>query len=212
MRRHQRLPVRHRKLPVGTGISNDLADLNRLRAALDASCVVGTWAWDHVRGVVTYDEGAARVLAGNPELADREIKGPAALALVHPTDMTWLMEHMHQAVQVGGLVLAEYRVFRRDGTVRWLLSRGRTYHDQTGRPERSHGILIDITEMRDGGERYVLGTTPTHADPLLQAADMALSLKNVLGPTPAPEVVEAANMLLFRLGCAIARATDQQLQ
>ncbi|MCJ2044962.1 PAS domain-containing protein [Methylobacterium sp. J-078] len=165
-----------------------------------------------MRGVVTYDEGAARVLTGNPELADREIKGPIALALVHPTDMTWLMEHMLRAVQVGGLVLAEYRVFRRDGTVRWLLSRGRTYHDEAGRPERSHGILIDITDMRDGGERYVLGTTPAYPDPLMQAADMALSLKNVLGPEPAPEVIEAANLLLFRLGCAIARATDQQLQ
>ncbi len=33
---------------------------DRLRAALEASCVVGAWEWDHVRGVVVYDAGAAR--------------------------------------------------------------------------------------------------------------------------------------------------------
>lgn len=189
-----------------------LEGLVRLRAALDASCVVGTWEWDHVRGVVTYDDGAARVLTGDPSLADCEIKGPIALAFVHPTDMTWLMEHMLRAVRAGGLVLAEYRVFRTDGTVRWLLSRGRTYHDQAGEPARSNGILIDITEMRDGGRRYVLGATPTIEDPLLQAADLAVSLKRVLDQDTLPDVIEAANLLLLRLGRAIVQTTGSYYQ
>ena len=161
---------------MGVTATDGFTDLDDLRAILDASCVVGTWAWDHVRGVVTYDEGAATLLAGDPGLAGREITGPIALASVHPTDMTWLMEHMLRAVRVGGLVLAEYRVFKADGTVRWLLSRGRTYHDGAGRPTQSHGILIDITEMRDGGERYVVGAAPMQEDSLPQAADLALSL------------------------------------
>jgi hypothetical protein len=189
--------------------AHGFTDLERLRAALDASSVVGTWDWDHVAGAVIYDRGAARVLTGNPELAGRHLRGPAALASVHPTDMVWLMEHMLRAVQNGGLVVAEYRVFQAEGAVRWLLSRGRTYHDAAGRPERSHGILIDITEMRDGGERYVLGTAPMAENRLMRAADLALSLKDLLGADVPPDVGAAADRLLLSLGHAIARRTDR---
>ncbi|MCJ2081494.1 PAS domain-containing protein [Methylobacterium sp. J-090] len=183
-------------------------DLDHLRAALETSCVVGTWGWDHVRGVVVYDEGAARLLTGDPELAGRELKGPGALALVHPADMTWLMDHMLRAIRLGGVVLAEYRVFLMDGTVRWLLSRGRTYHDAASQPIRSHGILIDITEMRDGGERYVLGTPSAGEDALARAADLAISLKRSLNADTPPEVTAAADLLLLSLGRAIARTVE----
>jgi hypothetical protein len=187
-------------------------NLDGLRAVLDAACVAGTWGWDHVAHFVTYDAGAARLLTGDPELAGRELRAPIAVARVHPSDMTWLMEHMLRAVRTGGVVLAEYRVLQGDGSVRWVLSRGRTYHDAHGRPVRSHGILIDITEMRDGGERYVLGTKPTQADSLVQAADLAISVKHALASDAPAEVLEAVNLLLLRLGRAIARTSNHYWQ
>jgi hypothetical protein len=180
-------------------------DLDRLRGALEASCVVGTWDWDHVRGVVTYDAGAARLLAGDADLAEREITGFSAAAAVHPDDREWLAEHMRQAARAGGLVLSEYRVIAPDGAVSWLLSRGRTYRDHFDRPLRSRGILIDITEMRDGGERYVMGRAPQAEDPLDRAADLAIALKQTLGSDAPAEVRAVADMLLFSLGRAIAR-------
>jgi PAS domain S-box-containing protein len=182
------------------------ADMERLRGALEASCVVGAWEWDHVRGVVTYDAGAARLLTGDADLAEQEIKGFAAAAAVHPDDREWLAEHMRQAAQAGGLVLSEYRVIGPDGAVSWLLSRGRTYRDHLDRPLRSRGILIDITEMRDGGERYVMGRAPTADDPLVHAADLAIALRQTLGSDTPAEVRAAANVLLFSLGRAIAQA------
>ncbi|MEE7447512.1 diguanylate cyclase [Methylobacterium radiotolerans] len=180
-------------------------NVDRLRAALEASCVVGAWEWDHVRGVVVYDAGAARLLTGNPDLADRPINGPMALAAVHPEDMTWLMDHMLRAVWSGGLVLAEYRVFKPDGSVRWLLSRGRTHRDEDGQPQRSHGILMDITEIRDGGDRYVLGKPVAGGDALERAADLALALRETLTDDAPAEVRAAAELMLIRLGRALAR-------
>ena len=179
-------------------------DLTHLRAALDASCIVGTWDWDHVRGVVVYDKGAARLLTGDPELADREISGTAAAAAVHPADQEWLKDHMSRAAKAGGLVLAEYRVIDGNGSVRWLLNRGRTHQDHHGRPVRSRGILIDITEMRDGGTRYVMNNTPMAEDPLIRAADLAISLKETLGTKAPTNVRLAADLLLFSLGQAIS--------
>jgi len=180
-------------------------DMEHLRAALEASCVVGTWDWDHTRGVVRYDAGAARLLTGDPDLAEREITGVSAAAAVHPEDREWLAEHMRQAARAGGLVLSEYRVIAPDGAVSWLLSRGRTYRDHFDRPLCSRGILIDITEMRDGGERYVMGRAPKAEDPLERAADLAIALKQTLGPDAPAEVRAVADTLLFSLGRAIAR-------
>ncbi|MCJ2086616.1 PAS domain-containing protein [Methylobacterium sp. E-005] len=180
---------------------------DRLRAALEASCVVGTWEWDHIRGMVVYDAGAARLLTGRADLADQPIKGPMALAAVHPEDLTWLMDDMLQAIRSGGLVLAEYRVFKADGSVRWLLSRGRTHRNEDGQPQRSHGILIlmDITEIRDGGDRYVVGKPRAGGDPLERAADLAIALKHALTDDMPGEVRVAAELLLLGLGRALAR-------
>lgn len=180
-------------------------DVERLRAALEASCVVGAWEWDHVGGVVVYDEGAARLLAGRPDLADTPIRSPIALAAVHPEDLTWLMDHMLRAVMSGGLVLAEYRVFKADGSVRWLLSRGRTHRGADEQPLRSHGILMDITEIRDGGDRYVLGKPPVSGDPLGRVADLTIALKQALTDDMPAEVRAATDLLLLGVGRALAR-------
>jgi hypothetical protein len=180
------------------------APLDRLRAALDASCVVGTWDWDLVRRTVVYDAGAARLLIGDPARAETEIRGDEAIAAVHPDDHPWLLNHVQQAVRAGGLVLAEYRVIAPDGTVRWLLSRGRALKNPVGRPVRARGIIIDITEMREGGERYVFSGETVPADSLAQAADLAVAVRRTLGDDAPADVRIAVDLLLLSLGRAIA--------
>lgn len=179
--------------------------LDRLRAALDASCVVGTWDWDIVGGTMMYDAGAARLLTGDASLADTRIGSLQAIAAVHPDDHPWLLDHVQQAVQAGGLVLAEYRVVARDGAVRWLLSRGRAFQDPFGRPVRASGIIIDITEMRESGERHVVCSEAAPLDPLSRAADLAIALKRTLDDDAAAEIHAAVDRLLMCLGRAIAR-------
>lgn len=190
-------------------IDGHAENADRRRAALEASCVVGAWEWDHVGGVVVYDAGAAQLLSGDADLADRPIKGPMALSAVHPEDMTWLMDHMLQAVRTSKLILAEYRVSRADGSVRWLLSRGRTHRDEDGQPQRSHGILMDITEIRDGGDRYVVGEPMADGDPLERAADLAIALKETLTDDMPFDVRAAAELMLMSLGRALARRTPR---
>ncbi|QGY03675.1 PAS domain-containing protein [Methylobacterium mesophilicum SR1.6/6] len=179
--------------------------LDRLRAALDASCVVGTWDWDIVRSTMVYDTGAARLLTGDPSRAETEISGPETLAAVHPDDHDWLLDHVQRTVRAGGLVLAEYRVVAADGTVRWLLSRGRTFQNAIGHPVRARGIIIDITEMREGEDRYVFSGEAAVGNPLERATDLAIALKRTLGDDAAAEVRIATDMLLMSLGRAIAR-------
>ena len=107
-------------------------------------------------------------------------------------------------------MLAEYRVVARNGTVRWLLSRGRTFQDPVGRPLRAGGILIDITEMRAGGDRPFLCSEASPIDPLDRAADLAIALKRTLGDSASAEIRAATDMLLMTLGRAIARASGRR--
>lgn len=179
---------------------------DQLRAALEDSCVVGVWDWDIVRHVVVYDACAARLLAGDPDLAETELSGNAAMSTVHPADHAWLIEQIQQASRTSGLVIAEYRVIAPDGTVRWLLSRGRTFEDPNGRPVRCRGVIIDITELQHpGGERYVFSNLMAPVDPLERAADLAIALKRTLDADTPAEVRAAADVLLMSLGRAIAR-------
>ncbi|MBE7179857.1 MAG: PAS domain-containing protein [Terriglobus roseus] len=192
------------KMPVNA-IDSFSEPLDRLRAALDASCVVGTWDWDITRGTMVYDAGAAQLLAGDVSLAEQEISGLDTIATVHPADHAWLIEHVQEAVLAGGLMLAEYRVIDADGHVRWLLSRGRTYHNAIGQPVRSRGVIIDITELRGGGERYVVTSgSAADANMLERATDLAVALKGVLTVDTPPDVRAATDLLLFALGRALA--------
>ncbi|MCJ2018047.1 PAS domain-containing protein [Methylobacterium sp. E-065] len=184
--------------------------LDRLHAALDASCVVGSWDWDIVRGTMVYDAGAARLLTGDASLAEQEISGLETIAAVHPADHAWLIEHVQAAVQAGGLMLAEYRVVDADGHVRWLLSRGRTYQNATGQPVRSRGIIIDITELRSDGERYVVTSgSAADADLLERAADHAMELKRILTADVPADVRAATDVLLFAIGRALAASESE---
>ena len=178
----------------------------RLQAALDASCVVGVWEWDHVRHVVVYDRGAAGFLTGDPGLADRELRGETAMSAIHPYDRAWLKERTAQAVRSGGLILAEYRVVSEDGEVRWLLSRGRTDRTQAGEPTHTRGILIDITETREADDRYVLEARGGGDHTALeQAAEHAIALRQLLGTRVSAALRLIVDMMLLQIGREIAR-------
>lgn len=182
---------------------------DRLQAALDASGVVGAWDWDIRRGTIVYDAGAAWLLTGDPALAGTEISGADALAAVHPDDRAWLLDQVQRAVRSGGLVLAEYRVVQ-GGAEHWLISRGRTVPDSAGRPVRARGIIIDITELREGGDRYIFTSAAAPDDPLSRAADLAIALRQTLGEDAAAELRLAADGLLMSLGRALARTMGRR--
>lgn len=175
-----------------------------LMAALDASGVVGAWDWDHLRHVAIYDRGAAALLAGDAALAGRPLDGTMAMPRVHPDDLGTLVEETLRATQVGGLFLSEYRVLLGNGAVRWLLSRGRTYLGESGRPLRTRGILIDITEGREDGQSYVTRPTVGADNPLEAAADHLTAARAVLAGIAPFRLRAALDVALMELGRMVA--------
>jgi formate hydrogenlyase transcriptional activator len=81
---------------------------------------------------------------------DRELDLESFLNLVHPEDGEKLRLTLEEAVRSGEDHGAEYRIVRPDGSIRWVLSRGRSYPASTGQSARLMGVSIDMTEHKQG--------------------------------------------------------------
>ena len=70
------------------------------------------------------------------------------LATIHPEDLESFVVQFEQAVNSGGYYVAEYRVLRRDGSFRWIDSRGRVQIALEGHARRLVGTITDITARK----------------------------------------------------------------
>src|SRR5438309_1300375 len=66
---------------------------------------------------------------------------------LHPEDRARLLQRWNEAV-AGEPWNEAYRVVKPDGEVRWLESRGRAVHDDTGKVVRVYGVSRDVTACR----------------------------------------------------------------
>jgi formate hydrogenlyase transcriptional activator len=79
---------------------------------------------------------------------DRELDLESFLNIVHPEDREKFRLSVEEAVRSGEDNGAEYRIVRPDGSIRWVLSRGRRYPASTGQSARLMGVSIDMTERK----------------------------------------------------------------
>ena len=118
---------------------------SRRQFALD-SAQVGDWELDLKNGVATrslrHDQCfgyVAPVAAWTYEIF---------LDHVHPEDRD-RVNKVFQAAKIGNrLYDDEFRVIWPDGSLHWLLSRGRVLHDDAGTPIAVSGIQVDITDRK----------------------------------------------------------------
>jgi diguanylate cyclase (GGDEF)-like protein/PAS domain S-box-containing protein len=112
----------------------------------------GLWDWDLVAGTVYYSSRWRDLLG----LADGDVGSTIEtwLSRAHPDDETRLKELLHGLV--GGhaeTMEIEHRVRARDGTYRWMLTRGLSVADQTGRVVRLVGSMTDVTDRKQLQDR-----------------------------------------------------------
>ena len=101
---------------------------------------------------VYVDPGAKAILG----YADEEL--PSAVDAWHQRVLPEDLPRLHEAIRgyFAGrrpTYEVEYRVRRRDGSIRWISSRGRLARDPDGRPIRMSGVLWDATERKAAEER-----------------------------------------------------------
>ena len=69
--------------------------------------------------------------------------------LIHPDDLNKVRDATRQALEKGKLFEIEYRLRSRDGSEKWVLSRGHGIISRGGKIDTIEGLLTDITGQKD---------------------------------------------------------------
>ncbi|MDD4136719.1 MAG: PAS domain S-box protein [Methanoregula sp.] len=145
--------------PVLIGISRDIAERERVEAALrkseeQLSLVIagsgaGLWDWNIPTGAVTFNDRWAEIVGYT--LAELEpISIRTWTALCHPDDLKHSGELLekHVAGEIPSYEL-EARMLHKDGHWVWVLDRGKVVEwDSRHRPVRMTGTHMDITRLK----------------------------------------------------------------
>ncbi len=140
---------------------------------------IGTWDWDIVRGHAICSDSYRDLYGLDPKGPGHE-SPEAWLAQVHPDDREHVFETW-QAALASGRLDSEYRIVWPNGSVRWVVDRGRSIFDVEGRPTRFIGVTVDVTERHETEHRlHELQLELLHASRLSAMGQMAAALAHEL--------------------------------
>jgi PAS domain S-box-containing protein len=125
----------------------------RLEATLYTS-EIATWVWDVENDVMFADENMARLFSVSKEVA---AGAPLRTYLhaIHPEDLPEVKAAVEEALATPGKFYErDYRLVQSDGSIRWVIARGRVEHDASGRPLKFPGVLMDITQIKQIQENF----------------------------------------------------------
>lgn len=120
------------------------ASLNelRMRLAIDAANM-GVWQYDLIENRRYFDAKTCELLGIDSE----SFTGHADefFAAIHPDDHEIIKEGILAAIERGIPYSVEFRSVRNNGEIAYLKNHGQVVRDEYGKPERLHGILLDVT-------------------------------------------------------------------
>ena len=136
----------------------------------------GTWRWVLSRGV-----GEFKAMLGydEDEIADTI---DSVMGLIHPDDLPKVLEVRRQYIMRQSPVYANvFRMKHKDGTWRWVLSRGVGTWDKFGQIRTLIGTHTDITEQKEREEEYKQLHADMEAFTYITSHDMRSPLVNLKG-------------------------------
>lgn len=116
----------------------------RWRLALDAARV-GSWDWDVVSDVVTWDPPMFQLTGFS---ADETPTIDQFLEAIHPSDVSRVRSHLAAAMEAGIGYVTEFRFQRPDGREIWLEAKGLAIENGHGAVSRVVGVNSDVTARK----------------------------------------------------------------
>jgi PAS domain S-box-containing protein len=126
-------------------LQQELGETQERLAVATSSARVGVWHWDIANNELTWND-QTKVLFGLR--ADAKLDYHAFVEKIHPADREQMKQQVTSATKAGKDYETEYRLMLPDGSTRWILSRGKAFHDSSGNPIAMTGIVMDITERK----------------------------------------------------------------
>jgi PAS domain S-box-containing protein len=108
---------------------------------------VGLWDWDLVTDEVNFsEEWKSQLGYHGDEVANNNTEWESR---VHPDDLARARENVQDAIEHRTQEYrSEFRMRHKNGSWRWILSRGAVIDDPRGKPTRMLGVHIDITDRK----------------------------------------------------------------
>ncbi|SFB18596.1 PAS domain S-box-containing protein [Rhizobium sp. NFR07] len=123
-------------------------NIQRVKLALAAGAIIGTWFWDIPANRFTVDDAFAEAFGLDPALGRNGLSLDTITGTVHPDDKAALIEAIEDALRRGGPYAHQYRTRRSDGNYYWLEANGRVDLAPDGTPLYFPGVLLDIEARR----------------------------------------------------------------
>ncbi len=107
----------------------------------------GLWDWN-LRSSVLHLSIRWKEIVGYAE-AELEDRPESWLDRIHPEDASWVRKALESHLSgIADSFSAEYRLQHRDGTYRWVHSRGQALRDSAGQAYRIAGSLTDVSDRK----------------------------------------------------------------
>ena len=116
---------------------------------------------EQIPAVVYADEGGEETTYVSPQITEILGVTPEAyqgdpgmwMRMIHPDDRVRVQEESEAFIAGVGGDLADYRMVRPDGSIVWIRDRAYAVRDDAGRVLWEHGILFDVTELKEAEAR-----------------------------------------------------------
>jgi PAS domain S-box-containing protein len=110
---------------------------------------LGSWSMDLVTGEVFWSEEIYRIFGLRPDV-DKPIPFEQ---FDHPDDVAIVLRATQESKKLREPFNVDHRIMKRDGSVRLVQERGEFFFDLSGRPLRSVGTMLDITERKEAEQQ-----------------------------------------------------------
>jgi PAS domain S-box-containing protein len=107
---------------------------------------IGSWNWNIVENTTDWNDNHARLLGLVP--CEVESSYQAWRDRVHPEDIHQVEQAITAALATHTDFEAEYRVIYPNGSIHWLVGRGRGIYNAAGQPVRMLGVILDISDRK----------------------------------------------------------------
>ncbi|MFQ4146158.1 PAS domain S-box protein [Chlorogloeopsis sp. ULAP02] len=116
----------------------------RLKIALQTG-KLGSWQLDLTTGVLESSDQCKANFGLSPE---EDLSYQRLFELIHPDDRAYVQETVERAITEHIDYDAEYRNIWLDGSIHWMIARGRAIYAADGTPMRMIGVTLDLTERK----------------------------------------------------------------
>ena len=140
-------------------VTSDITDelkarlgMEKATAQLDQALAIGlvsTYSWNIKDDVVIGDANLSNMFGISPESARKGLPISRFIESIFEDDRDRVVAKIQDTIELDAPYETEYRTYRTDGSIAWVIARGTIQRDESDAPLQVVGILIDITERKE---------------------------------------------------------------